>query len=216
MAKPTVNILVNVTVANDVECSNPAGDPNFILLGAGDYLVWKDSQQNGGDLLSGVSYPVIIPELGTSEASKLFLMDSSAGIYQQVCLAGTELSSGGGDFRYVCCAWFSGGTVTIPYLEAYDDNTHTTWESLPLGDGTPANSLFRAICTTNSLPGSATWAGTPLAGTDSNLALDTAALTSSKYLYWNMKHILSDTIGSWPTANWFNNNLVFAIHFTYA
>ena len=216
MAKPTVNILVNTTVANDEACTNPAGDSNFTLLGAGDFLVWRDVQQMGGDLLSGVSYPVIIPESGTSEASKLFLMDSSAGEYVQISLAGTELASGGGDFRYVCCAWFSGETVTIPYLEAYDSNTHATWESLPLGDGTPANSLFRAICTTDGLPGSATWAGTPLAGTDSNLALDTAALTGAKYLYWNMKHILSDTMGSWSTADWFNNNLVFAIHFTYA
>jgi len=216
MAKPTVNILVNTSVGNDVACSNPAGDSNFILLGAGDSLVWRDSQQNGGDLLSGVSYPVIIPESGTSEAAKLFLMDLSEGEYQQVCMAGTSLASGGGDKRYVCCAWFSGATVTIPYLEAYDDNTHATWESLPLGDGTPANSLFRAICTTNASPGSATWTGTPLAGTDSNLALDTVPVAGVQYLYWNMKHVLSDTMGVWSTADWFNNSLVFAIHFTYA
>ena len=215
MARPTVNILVNIS-ADDVACSNPAGDSNFVLLGSGDYLVWRDSQQLGNDPLSGVGYPVIIPGTGTSEASKLFLADYSEGIYQQVILAGTSLADSGGNYRYVCCAWFSGATATIPYLEAYDDNTHATWESKPLGDGTPANSLFKAVCTTNGLPGSATWAGTPLAGTDSRVALDTGALTGASYLYFNIKHILDSAMSAWSTADWYNNDLVFSIHFTYS
>ena len=215
MARPTVNILVNIS-ANDVACSNPAGDTNFILLGSGDYLVWRDSQQLGNDLLSGVGYPVIIPGSSTSEASKLFLADYSEGIYQQVILAGTSLADAGGNFRYVCCVYFSGATATVPYLEAYDDNTHATWVSKPLGDGTPANSLFRAICTTNGLPGSATWTGTPLAGTDSRVALDTGALTGASYLYFNIKHILDSAMSAWSTADWYNNDLVFSIHFTYS
>lgn len=215
MARPTVNILVNIS-ANDEACSNPAGDTNFLLLGAGDYLVWRDSQQMGNDLLSGVGYPVIIPESSTSEASKLFLADVSEGIYQQVILAGTTLADAGGDKRYVCCAWFSDATATIPYLEAYDDDTHATWASKPLGDGTPANSLFKAITTTNGLPGSATWSGTPLAGTDSRIELDTGALAGATYLYWNIKHILDSAMSAWSAADWFNNDLVFSIHFTYS
>jgi len=214
MSRPSVNILVNIS-PNDVACSNPAGDSNFLLLGAGDYLVWRDLQQNDGDLLSGVGYPVIIPEAGTSEAPALFLADNSAGTYRQVVMAGTSLAVYGGDKRYVCCAWFSGATASIPYLEMYDDDSHATWESKPLGDGTPANSLFRAIATTNATPGSATWSGTPLAGTDSRIALDTGVLTGAKYLYWNMKHILTSAMAAWAAAEWYNNDLVFSIHFTY-
>jgi hypothetical protein len=214
MARPTVNILFNTSL-NDVVCSNPAGDSNFVKLDSGDFITWRDSQQLGGDLLSGASYPAVIPVSGSLESSKMFLMDYSAGTYKQVSLAGTSEGSGGNN-RYVCCSWFSAGTVTIPYLEAYDDNTHLTWESKPLGDGTPANSSFFAIATTNAVPGSATWSGTPLAGTDSRIALDTGALTGAKYLYWNMKQVLNDWMISWPTSEWYNADLIFSVHFTYA
>ena len=216
MARPTVNILFNTSV-NDVVCSNPAGDSNFIKLDVGDYIVWRDGQQNGGDLLSGTSYPTIIPESGDSEAAKMFLMDNSAGDYKHIIMAGTIAGGyGGGNKRYVCCAWFSGATATIPYLEAYNDNTHETWDSKPLGDGTPANSCFKAITTTNDLPGSTAWVGTPLAGTDSRIALDTVPIPGVQYVYWNMKQVLSDWMVAWSTAEWYNNDLVFAIHFTYA
>ena len=215
MARPSVNILFNTSV-NDAACTNPAGDSNFTLLGSGDYIVWKDAQQMGGDLLSGVSYPTIIPESGDSEANKMFLMDYSAGDYKHIALAGSTNDGGlGGNNRYVCAAYFGGATVTIPYLEAYDDNTHETWASKPLGDGTPANSCFKAIKTTDAVPGSATWDGTPLAGTASRIALDIAAISTPKYLYWNMKEVLSDWMASWATTDWYNNDLVFAIHFTY-
>jgi hypothetical protein len=215
MSRPTVNILFNVS-ANDVACTNPAGDSNFVLLGTGDSIVWRDTQQMGGDLLSGVSYPTIIPESGESEAPKMFLMDYSAGTYKQIIKAGTTAGNSGGNFRYVCAAWFSGATITVPYLEAYDDNTHTTWVSSPLGGGTPANSVFRAITTTDAVPGSSTWTGTPLAGTDSRIALDPDPIAGVQYVYWNMKQILFDTMTGWSTGDWYNADLVFAIHFTYS
>jgi hypothetical protein len=216
MSRPSVNILFNVS-ANDTPCTNPAGDSNFVLLGAGDSIVWRDSQQNGGDSLSGVAYPTIIPESGESEAPKMFLMDFSESEYQQIIMAGTTAGDGGGNFRYVCAAWFSGDTLTVPYLEAYDDDTHETWASKPLGDGTPANSVFKAIDTTAAVPGSNTWAGTPLAGTDSRVALnDGDPIAGAGYIYWNIKEILSDGMLVWDTVNWYNTDLVFAIHFTYA
>lgn len=215
MSRPTVNLLFNKS-SNDVACTNPAGDSNFLKMDTGDYLVWRDSQQNGGDLLSGTSYPTLIPESGSAEALKLFLADYSAGTYEHIVMAGTEDGSSGGNFRYVCCAWFSGPTATIPYLEAYDDTDHDSWASKPLGNGTPANSCFQAIATTNATPGSAGWTGTPLAGNVSHIALDTAALTVSKYLYWNMLLMLSSTMAAWNTADWYNSDIVFAIHFTYS
>ena len=216
MARPTVNILLNIS-SNDAVCSNPAGDANFTLLGAGDFLVWRDAQQTSGDLLSGVSYPTVIPDTGDEEADKLFLMDSSSGLYLGIPLAGTSAGgASGGDTRYVCCAWFSDVTVTVPYLEAYDDNTHATWAGKPLGDGTPGDSCLKAISTTNATPGSATWDGTPLAGTDSRIALDTDPIGAAKYLYWNMKQILSDWMVNWSTSEWYNTSMVLSIHFTYS
>ena len=215
MSRPSVNILFNIS-ANDTPCTNPAGDTNFVLLGTGDSIVWRDSQQMGGDLLSGVGYPAIIPESGDSEAPKMFLMDFSESEYQQVIMAGTTAGDSGGNFRYVCAAWFSGATLTIPYLEAYDDDTHETWASKPLGDGTPANSVFRAIMTTDAVPGSPTWSGTPLAGTASRIALDPDPIAGVQYVYFNIKQMLFDTMTGWATADWYNVDLVLAIHFTYS
>jgi hypothetical protein len=215
MSRPTVNLLFNIS-AIDTPCTNPAGDSKFLLLGVSDYLVWRDAQQIGGDALSGVSYPTMIPESGDLEAAKLFFGDYSEDEYSQIILAGTTEGESGGNFRYVCTAWFSGETATAPFLEAYDDNTHETWESKPLGDGTPANSCIKAIATTDAVPGSDTWTGTPLAGTDSRVALSTIPLAGAGYVYWNMKQVLSDWMASWPTADWYKNDLVLAIHFTYA
>jgi len=218
MSKPSVNVLFNVS-GNDVECTNPAGDSNFTLLGAEDFIIWRDAQQMGGDFWSEASYPTIIPESGDSEANKMFLMvkDGDDYEYNHVQLAGSSKNGGlGGNNRYVCTTWFSGATATIPYLEAYDDYTRLTSESPPLGDGTPANSCFKAVATTNGAPGSAPWEGTALSGIDLRVALDVGALVGAKYLYWNMKQVLSDWMASWPTTDWYNNDLVFAIHFTYS
>jgi len=216
MARPTVNILLNRS-GLDVPCTNPAGDANFILMGPGDSLIWRDPQQNDGDLISGVSYPTVIPESGSSERNKMFLMDYSEGKYVQIPLAGSALNNGlGGNNRYICAAYFTGATTTAPYLEAYDDNTHTTWSRAPLGSGIASNSCFRAVCTTNNPPGDANWIGTPLAGRDSRIALDTAPLAEAKCLYWNIKQVLHDWMVNWNTSDWFFNDLVLVIHFTYS
>lgn len=216
MAKPSVNILVNIGPA-DTSCTNPAGDSNFLLLGTEDKIVWRDDSQMDQDLLTGASYSVILPASGTKEAEKTFLMDSSAGKYIQIPFAGTTAGEQlGGDKRYVFAAYFGGATATVPYLEAYDDNTNTTWAKRALGAGNAANSIFRAIATTNGSPGSATWTGTPLAGTDSRIALDTGALVGAKYLYWNMKMLVPRTAANWTASERADSNLNLAIHYTYS
>lgn len=215
MSRPSVNFLFNIGMI-DTPCTNPAGDSRFLLLGAGDFLVWRDSQQIGGQALSGTSYPTIIPVSGNVDAPKMFIMDASEDIYQHIVLAGNSTSESGGNYRYVCSAWFSGPTATIPFLEAYDDASHSTWDSKPLGAGNASNSSFRAICTTNAVPGSDSWSGTPLAGLYSRIELDTAALSTSKYLYWNIRHVLSDWMESWSTVDWYNTSIVFSVHYTYS
>ena len=121
------------------------------------------------------------------------MKDNSASIFDQVPLAGTTAGAqSGGDTRYVFAIYFDGATAGIPYLEAWNDNTHAASDHDFLGSGTPANSSIKAITTTNAVPGSATWAGTGLAGTSSRISLDTAALTGAKNLYFNIKQLVTN------------------------
>lgn len=200
MALPNTYWLFNNTVndgANTGNASGGAGDSSsywVVIDLVNDALLFLDDQQTDGDAISGTKYPLIIPESGNLEAPKTFVKDNSESIYDQVPLAGTtDGEQSGGNTRYVFAIYFDGETASIPYLEAWDDDTHATAENSFLGDGTPANSTILAVATTNGAPGSATWAGTPLSGTDSRIALDTAALSGAKNLYFNIKQVIPST-----------------------
>lgn len=211
MALPSVTILCNQS-ANDTPCTNPAGDSNFKIFDTGDSIWWRDGQQMHDDLFSGPQYPIIRPDSGSIEAPKTFQMDASADRYKQVPLAGTSAGGqNGGNTRYVFAAYFSGPTSGTPYLEAWKTSAHAQIDSKWLGGGTPANSAIRAIATTNGAPGSSTWAGTPLAGEESYVALDAGPIESAKYLYWNMKLLIPSTFQ--PALD---TNHVLAIRFLYS
>lgn len=195
MAKPNLTWAINSGAVDNAWASAPNAGESFVLLDlVNDKISFLDSQQNDGDALSGSRYPVIIPDAGDNEAEKTFLEDASAAIFDQIPLAGTTAGGqSGGDKRYVFAIYFSGATAGVPYLEAWNDNTHAAANNAFLGGGTPANSTLRAIATTNGAPGSATWAGTPLSGTDSRIQLDTAALSAAKTLYFNLKQVIPST-----------------------
>jgi len=193
MPLPSVTILANKST-NDLACSNPAGDTNWMPFAAGDLITWRHSQQANNDAYSGTKYPVVKPSAGSLEAPRTFLVDVSENKYIQVPLAGTSAGvQNGGNTRYVFSAYVGGATAGIPYLECWNTNQHSLANTAFLGGGTPANSLIRCIATTNGAPGSATWSGTPMSGTDSRIALDSAALTEAKYLYWNAKMVVPST-----------------------
>jgi len=204
MAKPTTTFLFNATANDGANSGNASGgagasSSNWVVIDlVNDALMWLDSQQTDGDAADGALYPVIIPGSGTIEAPKTFVKDASAGAngqLDQVPLAGTSNGGqSGGDTRYVFAIYFDGATAGIPYLEAWDDNTHATATHALLGGGTAANSSLVAITTTNGLPGSATWSGTPLAGSGSRIALDTAALAAAQNVYFNIKHLIANTL----------------------
>lgn len=216
MTKPSVNILVN-TSANDVVCSNPAGDDNYLLVSSSDAITWRDTEQTHNDPITGTSYPVIIPTSGYQEAPKTFLKDDSAGALVQIPMAGTSDGQQlGGNNRYVFAAFFTEPTTTIPYLRAYNNSSAVEYDHRLLGNGIASNSVFKAVATKNAAPGSAVWAGTPLAGADSQLALDTSYLSTSGYVYWNMKMVIPYTAAAWSSASWNNSSIVFVIHFTYS
>ncbi len=205
MAKPNVTWLANKTAndgANTGNASGGAGDASsdwIVLDLANDKIYFLDSQQSDGDDPAAAIYPAIIPESGDLEVPKTFIRDDSAGILDQIPLAGTENGGqDGGATRYVFAIYFDGPTAGTPYLEAWDDDGHSTAYSRFLGGNgadteNPTDSTLRATATTNAAPGSATWAGTPLAKDESRIALDTEALSEAKNLYFNIKQVIPST-----------------------
>jgi len=198
MAQPNTYWLYNNTANDGANSGNATGgaggsSSNWVVMDlTADSIAWCDSQQSDGDSDSGTRYPVIIPSSGSSEAPKTFVKDDSASIFDQVPLAGTTAGDqSGGDTRYVFAIYFDGATAGIPYLEAWDSSAHSTATNNFLGGGTAADSSIRAITTTNAVPGSATWSGTPLAGSGSRISLDTAALAAAQNVYWNMKQVVT-------------------------
>ena len=219
MAKPNTYWLFNNTVndgGNTGNASGGAGDSSSnwgVIDLANDALAWCSEQQTDGDAISGARYPVIIPDSGSNEAEKTFIKDVSESVYDQVPLAGTtEGAQSGGDNQYVFAIYFDGATAGVPYLEAWDNSSHATADNNFLGGGTHTNSSLKAITTTNAKPGSATWAGTPLAGSDSRIELDTAALSGAKNLYFNIKQVVTQGIHN-PGSS---TDLVLTLRFLYS
>ncbi len=200
MAKPNTTWLYNNTANDGANSGNASGgagasSSNWVVMDlVNDVIMFLDDQQTDGDARTGTKYPVIIPASSSIEAPKTFVDDNSAAIFDQVPLAGTTAGGqSGGNTRYVFAIYFDGVTAGIPYLEAWDDDTHATTDDDFLGAGTPADSTLKGITTTNAVPGSTTWSGTPLANTSSRLSLDTAALTGAKNLYFNIHMDIAST-----------------------
>lgn len=200
MSLPNTYWLFNNTVNDGENTGNATGgaggaSSNWVVIDlANDTILFLDDQQNDGDPNNGTKYSVLIPDSGSIEAPKTFIDDYSESIFDQAPLAGTTNGEqSGGDTRYVFAIYFDGATAGIPTLEAWNDNTHAAADDDFLGGGTPADSTLLAIATTNGAPGSATWAGTPLSGTDSRIELDTAALSAAKNLYFNIKQVIPST-----------------------
>lgn len=218
VAKPQTYWLWNNTINDGANTGNASGgagasSSNWVVIDrVNDKLMFLDDQQTDGDSNTGNIYPVIIPAASSEESDKTFINDDSEDKLDQVNLAGTtDGGQNGGNTRYVFAIFFDGATATVPYLEAWDDSGHDSIEDDFLGGGTPANSTLKAITTTNAVPGSGTWGGTALAGTDSRITLDTGALTTSKNLYFNLKQVIASTF----TAQT-DTSIVLALRFTYS
>lgn len=216
--KPNLTWLINNTSNDGANSGNASGgagasSSNWVVVDTTlDRLMFLDDQQTDGDSRTGAKYPAIIPAAGSIEVPKTFLDDYSGGIFDQIPLAGTTAGGqSGGNTRYVFAIYFSGATAGIPYLEAWNSSAHAAANDDFLGGGTPANSTLRAISTTDAAPGSATWSGTPLSGTDSRIALDDAALAGAANVYWNLKQVISSTFT--PQSD---SAIVFSIRYLYS
>jgi hypothetical protein len=190
MAQPNVTLLWNSGTNDTPNTGGASGDGNFKVFDpVNDKISWQSEAQSDG-APNTVKRVWVIPESGTGEIDKTFVNDYSAGIFDQVPLAGSNRGKqNGGNTRYVFCVFFDGPTLTAPELQAWDDENHNSVNNVVLGAGTPGNSMIRAVATTNAPPGSADWLGTPLAGSGAEnvIQLDTDALAGSKNLYFNVR-----------------------------
>lgn len=169
----------NLTVrANYVDADLAVGDSGagYIDLDlTNDYIIWTEGSDDVKDLMTHEptelelnEASVIIDEDADKEVPLCLLMDYShdvGGSYYT-----HEVKGIGENKRYVFAFSFDGATANEPQLEAWDDSDHDSTDKHVLGNGTPADSMIKGICTTDSAPG-AGWAGTALAGDGSSRVL---------------------------------------------
>lgn len=182
---------INHTSIDDSYANSPS---NFVTLGAGDSLIFS-----AGSAIVADGQPIpsqsdlnragtLLDPLVATIVAHYFLADSSENELVEIHLAGNQ------NKRYVFACSFDGPTASEPQLEAWDDSNLNSYLLGCLGNGTPANSWYKAKCTTSALPGAA-WTGTPLAGSGaSNIILlnngngalgDLGSGESTQELYFN-------------------------------
>jgi len=204
----SMNFLVNYVDADVSYATTPA---DYILANlTNDYLIWTAGDDTVKDLMTHEptadelnAAASVISDSADVTIDKCLFMDYShnvGGSYYTHLVVGM-----GENKRYVFCFSFDGATATEPQLEAWDNTDHDSNDLEVLGAGTPNDSMIKAVCTTDALPG-ASWAGSPIAGSNvlllnaGNGAL--AALGSgetSQELYANIK-IVTPADYSTPAA----------------
>lgn len=191
----TLKVLANKVSADHTYASYPADYVEMVLLD--DYFIWS---KGGTGVADGDDEPtenelnenatVIHPDNDVTIA-KCFVFDKSEGTGTIRLLDGMALNK-----RYVFGFSFDGATASEPQLEAWDDSDHDSTDFHVLGNGTPANSWLKGVCTTDDLPG-ASWVGSVIAGANvlllnnGNGALgDLASGETSQELYCNLKVVI--------------------------
>jgi len=141
-----------------------------------------DLNRAGVDISGGIEITI----------SKYLVSDFSANLLKESNLMGDQ------DTRYVMAFVFDGATTSEPVLEIWDNISLDTITSISLGAGTPANSWFKGVVTTNGLPG-ASWVGLPLAGSSVgnflflNDGSGNSPLSVADTLYCNLKVVIPAT-----------------------
>lgn len=209
--------LVNKTNGSVNYATTPA---NFILLDlTNDYLIWSAGSAavaDGEDEPTPSELTAAATKISTSqdvEVAHCIAYDDSDGI-------GTlrEIDGMNENKRFVFGFSFDGATASEPQLEAWDDDNHDSTDNHVLGNGTPASSMLKGVCTTNSLPG-ASWVGSALSGAsnvillnDGNGALDDLESgESSQELYANLRIVVPQSYAS-PASESF----ILTTRFSYA
>lgn len=216
-----LDVLINYVDADVSYQTTPA---DYITMDlANDYLIWTEGDDTVKDLMTSepstgelnAAATKIDPD-NSKEVAKCLLMDASfdvGGAYYTHLVKGMNENK-----RYVFAFSFDGATASEPQLEVWDNSSHNSTDNHVLGNGTPANSFVRGICTTASLPGSS-WAGAALAGASNVLQLNNGngALgsipsgQSTQELYANLR-ILIPAAYATPAAETF----VLTIRYTWS
>lgn len=193
-----LDIHVNTTAVDSDRIAQPG---NYVQMDlANDKLIWSAGSAaviDGGDTPTNVELDEAATIIQTTdvEIDKLFLLDfSDAGVeLKEIDLAGST------DTQFVINLSFDNATASEPTLEGFDDNTHTTANLLVLGNGTPGDSMVRAVLTTGGSPG-ASWVGTPIAGASLPNILELngggGALGGATEIYVNLKVLIPGNFSS--------------------
>jgi len=167
---------------------------SYVQYATGDVILFSDGN---ADVADGEAIPTESELIGAAELvgtgvpehefEKCFLLDDSTGLIDEIPNAGS------GDYRYVFNFYFDGATASEPVLEAWDDTDHDSYDSLPLGAGTPADSWISAVLTTAGSPG-ASWTGTKISGNGVSTSLQlnggAGALSAATNVYCNIKCVI--------------------------
>ena len=164
-----LTLLVNYVDADVNYATTPA---DYIEINTtNDYLIWCDTDDVVKDLMTATptesqlnAAAAVISEDADVEVPVCLLYDYSHDVLGAYYTH--EVIGMGENKRYVFGFSFNDDTATEPQLEAWDDSDHDSTDKHVLGAGTPADSMVKAVCTTDGLPG-ASWVGTALAGDNS-------------------------------------------------
>lgn len=207
-----LNVIVNYVDADVNYETTPADYISMDLVN--DYFIWTEGDATVKDLMTHEPTPSElnasasnIDPINPKTVDKCLLMDYSAdvgGAYYTHLVIGMSLNK-----RYVFGFSFDAETASEPQLEAWDTSSHDNTDNHVLGNGTPANSFIKVVCTTDALPGSS-WAGIALAGASNVLQLNNGngalgALPSgysNQELYANIKIVIPGGYTT-PTAETF-------------
>ena len=217
----SLNIMINYVDADIAYGESGAGYITMDLVN--DYLIWTEGSAIVIDLMTSEPTTEELNEASTK-------IDPDAIVTVPLCLLMDYSHNVGGSYythkvlgmgenkRYVFGFSFDGATATEPQLEIWDDDNHNSTDKHVLGAGTPANSMIKGVCTTDSLPGE-DWTGTALAGSDTarvlklnngNGALDALASgETSQELYANIKIVIPQNYAT-PGVEPFTSTIRFA------
>ena len=197
MGTPTITFLYNNSANNTPNTGEEAGDTNWAILNPiNDKLAFLGADTDNDDLTTSKSV-AIIPGVGSGprEAPKIFINKYIESKWKRIWLGGSNANEGGGgNYRYAMGFYIDGTTTSAPILQAWDSTAHVNAQLEVLGSGTPANSMIRAVSTTDTTAGDQ-WAGTPIAGDGfaNTITLNSTALGAPQMVYFNVRLLIPET-----------------------
>lgn len=178
MATRIDGMYLNITSTDDSYLNHPEYYIKFQV--GSDKLVFSNSIPSSLSDTDLNSAQMLIS--GEAGIPKLYLWDNSAGLFRLIPLATN------GAYRYVFCVRFTGtgGTMSEPKLEIWDDTNYNTNILVCLGIGTEDDSFIHAIETLIGGTPPDNWEGTKISGTQNLGLYGSIPLSEPVDLYFNL------------------------------